>query len=280
MKFSNKLDLELFLTEVDRLDLIGTANESFEPSQDLLELFIKRRKPLVGAIKDFRRSQKTKEQWREHRWKFMRGMKRFHNSVKGKRFHRNMGRFLSTRYFHPRLKSMVKDDQETMQGSRMKEGLNIYDLAEILKAINSAKTHLFIELERYFPLQEEIEYWEMLDEILPSLDRVEKKLWLGEELGSADLETLMRITEKHEMSKCISESCKVECKKVEDLWNEFESKNQDRLDEDILATELIDFIKESLKQDNAALNEKEAQNAGNNNRKLAEKLQLEAHQTA
>lgn len=275
MKFFSKLDLELFLSEVDRLDLIGTVNESFEPSQDLLELFIKRRKPLVGAIKDFRRSQKTKEQWREHRWKFMKGMKRFHNSVKGKRFHRNMGRFLSTRYFHPRLTSIVKDDQESsMQGSRMKEDLNIYALAEILKAINSAKTHSFIELEYYFPLEEEVSYWEFLDEILPSLDRVEKKLWLGEELDHADLETLIRITEKHELSKCIAECCEVEYKKIEDLWNEFELKNQDRLDEDILSTEMIDFIKEGLKQS------KGVHNAGNNDRKLAEKLQLGDQQTA
>lgn len=248
MKFSNKLDLELFLSEVDRLDLLGQVDESFDPSQELLELFIKRRKPLVGAIKDFRRSQSTKEQWRQKRWRFMKGIKRFHNSVKGKRFHRNMGRFLSTRYFHPQMKSIIGDDQESsMQGSRMKEGLNIYDLAEILKAINSAKTHIFIELERYFPLQEEIEYWEMMDEIFPGIDRVEKRLWLGEELEKEDLEILFRLTEKKELVKAFAESCNFDCEKIENFWDEFEEKNKDKLDEDVYI-DLIGFIWENIEK--------------------------------
>jgi hypothetical protein len=243
MKFSNRLDLELFLSEVDQLDLLGQVNESYQPSDELQELFIKRRKPLVGAIKDFRRSQKTKEAWKKSRWKFMKGIKRFHNSTEGKRFHRNMARFLSSRYFHPTLRSIIgrDQDQSDKESRHVKEDLSIFDLAEILKAITSAKTHSFIELEYYMPLLEEVDYWEFLDEILPALDAIEKKLWLSERLDDRDLEVLFRLTEKKELIKALSEFSGIEYKTIEESWNIFESSVY--MEEDICLN-LIKYIGE------------------------------------
>jgi len=241
MKFSNRLDLELFLSEVGRLDLLGQVNEDYQPSEDILELFVKRRKPLVGAIKDFRKSQKTKEAWKKGRWNFMKGIKRFHNSTEGKRFHRNLGRFLSTRYFHPTLRSIigVDKDQGDKESRHVKENLSIFELAEILKALSSAKTHSFIELEYFFPLEEEVDYWEMLDEILPSLDRIEKKLWLDQRLDEKDLEVIFRLTEKKELIKALAEDSKIDYKFIEESWDEFEKNNN--LEEDICLN-LIKFI--------------------------------------
>lgn len=243
MKFSNRLDLELFLSEVGQLDLLDKVDESYQPSAELLELFIKRRKPLVGAIKDFRRSQKTKEAWKNSRWKFLRGMKRFHNSTEGKRFHRNMSRFLSTRYFHPTMKSVINLDreQDDKESRHVKEDLSIFDLAEILKAILSSKTHSLIELEYFLPLEEEVEYWEFLDTILPMLDHVEKSLWLGNRLDENDLEVIFRLTEKKELIKSFAESCNYEYDKIKKIWDEFEEKNKDRLDENIYMN-LVEFI--------------------------------------
>jgi hypothetical protein len=235
--------LELFLSEIGQLDLLGQVDESYQPSEELLELFIKRRKPLVGAIKDFRRSQKTKEAWKKSRWKFLRGMKRFHNSTEGKRFHRNMSRFLSSRYFHPTMKSIINRDREQSdkESRHVKEDLNIFDLAEILKALTSSKTHMLIELEYFMPLTEEVEYWSFLDEILPALDVIEKKLWLSERLDDWDLEVLFRLTEKKELIKALVESSGIEYKAIEEAWNEFEMTAN--LEEDICLS-LIKFIGE------------------------------------
>ncbi len=247
MKFSNRLDLELFLSEVGQLDLLGRVDESYQPTDELMELFIKRRKPLVGAIKSFRKSQNTKEQWRKNRWGFMRGIKRFHASTEGKRFHRNLGRFLATRYFHPTMKSIIsldreKSDKESRHVKENKEvDLNIFELAEILKAINSAKTHSYIELEYFMPLLEEVDYWEFLDEILPDLDVIEKRLWLSEQLDDRDLEVLFRLTEKKEMIKALVESSGIEYKTIEKFWDEFESNVN--LEEEICSS-LIKYIGE------------------------------------
>jgi len=244
MKFSNRLELELFLSEVDQLDLLNQVDETFVPSKELLELFIKRRKPLSGAIKSFRKSQDTKAQWRRNKWSFMRGIKRFSKSTEGKRFHRNLGRFLSTRYFHPTMKSIISLDREDDGKENrhdVQEELNIFDLAEVLKAVTSVKTHLFIELERYFPLQEEVEYAEMLDVVLPALDCIEKKLWLSEKLNNQDLEVLFRLTDKKELIKALSESSQIDYKIIEEYWNEFESTAN--MEEDVCIN-LIKYIGE------------------------------------
>ena len=243
MKFRDKLELEIFLTEIDRSDLISQTDENFVPTQEMEEAFIKRRKPLTGALKNFRRSQQTKEQWRKNRWGFMKGIKKFSRSVEGKRFHRNLGRFLSTRYFHPTMKSIISLDREDSgkESGHVREGLTIFDLAEILKAINSAKTHMLIELEYYMPLLEEIDYWNFLDEILPALDVIEKKLWLSEKLNNQDLEVLFRLTEKKELIKALAESSQIDYKIIEEYWNEFESTAN--MEEDVCIN-LIKYIGE------------------------------------
>jgi hypothetical protein len=149
-----------------------------------------------------------------------------------------------------------KDDKESRH---VKEDLSIFDLAEILKAITSAKTHSFIELEYFMPLLEEVDYWEFLDEILPALDAIEKKLWLSERLDDRDLEVLFRLTEKKELIKALAESSGIEYKEIEESWNQFEEGVN--LEEEICMN-LIKYIEE--KHDSTWAN------------KLSEKLPMEA----
>lgn len=242
MKFSNKLDIELFLTEIDRIDLLGKVDESFVPTPEMEESFIKRRKPLSGALKDFRKSQSTKGEWRKNRPGFMKGINRFHKSTEGKRFHRNLGRFLSSRYFHPRLKGVVKDDQEgSMSTGRTEESLSVFDLAEVLKAITSIRTHCFIELEYFHPLQEELDYEDFLEEILPALIYIEKKLWANEKLNGYDIELLFRLVDKKEMANAMADGSGIESKRIEEAWDEFEIKSDSDKN---TCLNLIEFIKE------------------------------------
>ena len=80
----SKLDKQLLDNEI--------ASQGIEEGE-----FIKKRRGLVSRLKDMQKSGKTKAQWRTGRWKIMRGIKRFHRSTEGKRFHRQLGRFLATR---------------------------------------------------------------------------------------------------------------------------------------------------------------------------------------
>ena len=137
--------------------------------------------------------------------------------------------------------SLDREDDGKENRHDVQEELNIFDLAEVLKAVTSVKTHLFIELERYFPLQEEVEYAEMLDVVLPALDCIEKKLWLSEKLNNQDLEVLFRLTDKKELIKALSESSQIDYKIIEEYWNEFESTAN--MEEDVCIN-LIKYIGE------------------------------------
>jgi len=223
MKFHSKLDVQLFLAEIGRLDLIDQSDESFVPTKEMEESFIKRREPLSGALRDFRKSQGTKGQWRENRHGIMKGIKKFHASTEGKRFHRNLGRFLSSRYFQSRLKGIVKDDQEDSPKSmKAEESLCIFDLAEILKATSSIRTHAFIELEYFHPLEEELDYEDFLKEILPALLYIEKKLQSNEQLNDYDLEIMFRLVYKKELKKSLDDTTGMESKKIDEVYDEIE----------------------------------------------------------
>lgn len=174
MKFKSILDKQKFLLEIERLDLLENLTEDWVPSKELLELLLKKRKDLVGKLKNFRKKQAGKENWRKNRYKLMKGIKAFHKSTKGKRFHRSLGTFLATRDFTNQ--SLVRR-------------------TESLKAISSLKTHLFIEGEYYKSLIDEVDFQETLETILPVINDVEKCLLEFKDIGPADMGSIFRFCE-------------------------------------------------------------------------------------
>jgi hypothetical protein len=172
MKFLNDLDAQRFCVEIGRLDLVDSVTESFVPEQDMLVEFITRRKGLVKSLKSFRRSQSTKASWRSNRYQFMQGIRKFHKSTQGKRFHREMGRFLATRF----------TGDKSQDRKVASEVLSVYEAGAALKALSSMKTHCFISLEYFHPLEEEVALWEFLEALVPVIASVEAKV-LEERLG-------------------------------------------------------------------------------------------------
>jgi len=209
VKFQRLEDKKLFLLELGRTDLLESVTDDWQPDDELVELFLKRRKKLIQRLKDFRRSQIQKANWRRYRWKYLKGIRRFHRSTKGKRFHRALGRFLATRIFRP------------------SESLTTFEAAEALKALNSAKTHAYIELEYYMPLEDELDYIFFIEELVPMIDRAEKHLisktsLLTEdkvELSDEDFEFLLRLVEPNALMKALAEQLGKEVEEVQRLWN-------------------------------------------------------------
>lgn len=185
MRLKEKDDLIHFLVDVNRLDLL----ESEEPvSEELFELFLKNRKPLVQKVKNYRKSQQSKQSWKARRFKHLSGIKRFHRSVRGKRMHRAMGRFLATRIFKG-------------------EALNLNDAHDALKAISSIRTHIYIEADYYMPLQEEVDFREFVDYAIPLLGHLEFSLFEDSEYVPLDdeLELLLRLVDEHVLQEEVTE---------------------------------------------------------------------------
>ena len=187
-----------FLVDVDRLDLL----ESDNIPTSLFELFIKKRKPLVSKVRNFRKSQRSKLAWQKKRFKYMAGINRFHRSIKGKKMHRAMGRFVATRIF------------------RGDESVKLNDANEVLKAISSIRTHIYIEADYYMPLQEEVEFREFVEYAIPLLNSLETQLFKDSSYCPLDeeLELLLRVTEELSIQKAIVEITK----KIVHLNTEFE----------------------------------------------------------
>jgi len=112
----------------------------FELSYDSVDDFYQKVKDLK---KSFRRSQVQKHNWRAYRYRYMKGIKAFHRSTRGKRFHRWLSRYLALKY---------------RPGYHMS-----YKKHEAIKALSSLITHLAIEADYYHPLMEHVEILLMIE---------------------------------------------------------------------------------------------------------------------
>jgi hypothetical protein len=186
MKFLTLDDARHFLVEIDQFDRALDPElklEEFEPTPADMSEFIKRRNKVSPIIKDFRKSQTSRAAWRKSRYKYMKGIKGFHDSTRGKRFHRQLGRFLSTR--DTRQKGYQRDTRES-----------ILEVSDTLKGISSLRTHLYIWLEYYRPVDEAVDAELVLDEVLPALARLEAALLSPDNAATVeDLDLLAALTE-------------------------------------------------------------------------------------
>jgi len=160
-----------FLTEEDRQLTEKMAEAGSLP----VDTFVKHRMTLLGKVNrfklNFRKSQDAKRQWITNRDNLMAGIKRFHKSVQGKRFHRNLARFLSDRSSYYK-ESFDEDNQ-------------------IRVALNSLKTHLIIESNYFIPdINEHLSFNEVFRLSIPIMNEIISKYESGEELDDDDYSIL------------------------------------------------------------------------------------------
>lgn len=149
--------------------------------------FINRRKKLVSKVVDFRKSQIAKRNWKLNRRSMMKGIMQFNKSSKGKRFHRQLGRFLALRA--PNYKSIVSTRLSSLRLSH-EESLGRFDE---LVMLNSIRTHMFIEGNYTLPTDEQLAfelYHQVADE---SLGRIIEVVKNGEDIDEDDFEFLCDI---------------------------------------------------------------------------------------
>jgi hypothetical protein len=169
MKFKSDIDERLF------------RSEWLKSGLPLDEFLVKRRELEFGLV-DWERSQRQKVNWQRYRWKYLKGIRAFHRSTEGKRFHRNLGRFLATR--EP--ESLLRAYQREKEKERELRGLDLRKVQENLEfliVVLSAGVHGLIE-ERYYraSVDEAVEYKLFLEELLRKVKEVLEWVF-GEEEG-------------------------------------------------------------------------------------------------
>ena len=157
IKFNSDLDLKLFLCEVGEFEEISKLTDDYKPSDELVEKFLKKRKKLINNLKDFRKSQNQKQNWRRKKTSIMRGIKKFHRSTEGKRFHRSLDRFNSVR-------------------EHLSAETHLVENLEFLKGISSLKTHLLIEAHYFRDVEGELDFHAFFEEVIPFLDTLSSRI--------------------------------------------------------------------------------------------------------
>jgi len=214
MIFQTDQDAKLFCIEIGKPELIEKANKDWKPESSHIKLFVKKRKDLVGKLKNFRKSQNTKAEWRKYRYKLMKGIRRFHKSTKGKRFHRNLGKFLIRH---------IVDKGEASKKSKDNRYESLYSgsaIYEVLKSLSSIKTHFYIEQQYYMPISEEVEFSFLFEEVRESIEEVERSILVkNNNFKEKNIFWLSEVVEKDNLLKTISELLGKELEEVEKRYN-------------------------------------------------------------
>lgn len=143
VKFRTPEDKLLFLLEVGK-------KPGDDDTPDDHRLFIKRREKVGTLYKNFRKSRSAQLSWQRDRFKRQMASKRFAHSPEGRRLHRQLGRFLSTRIIIP------------------KEGA--YLSRQVREELIDLKKQLLDEMRFYVPLHLELFMRSIIDEISEHLD--------------------------------------------------------------------------------------------------------------
>jgi hypothetical protein len=185
MKFRDGTDKELLLQELREDSGIDISNidpidekqfEAFIQRTDVKKYIVGRRKNLLKRLKDFRKSQIQKHNWRAGRYKYLKGIRQFSRSVEGKRFHRNLARFMVSRGV---LSQSPAKKAEYGTSSRLREDQNYleignttlsrFDSSQFLVLLTALTNRLVLETQYYLQPSEEADYLVMLETVLPEL---------------------------------------------------------------------------------------------------------------
>jgi hypothetical protein len=196
MKFQTLSDIQMFLLEIDKGDLIYTVNEKFQPTIEMVEEFIKRRRGLISKLRDFRKSQDSKRSWRQNKHKYKSAIKRFHKSTEGKKMHRKLGDFIANREF-----------RDNRYNEELDFSVRLHEVSEVLKSISSLKTHMFIESEYYAPIASQLIFEELMMECVPELSLIESSILFDNKLDEEKYDMLITITHPDSLAQCINEVC-------------------------------------------------------------------------
>lgn len=205
MKFLSVLDVQTFLVETGSFSkLTENLSASYVPTNEEMDSFIKSRSEYVGKMKNYRKSANQKANWRDNRTKMMKGVKAFHKSVEGKRFHRKLGRFLASRI------TRKKNENRGYEG--------FLEQLDFLVGLNSTKQHLFTEMNYFHQAQEQIELEEMiLDYAIPMFRSIEEKIVTSQDLNEDETIFLIDITESQDIVNGIADIMGKDLKEVEDV---------------------------------------------------------------
>jgi hypothetical protein len=198
------------------VDLIDHIDEEGITQNDLGQMqtyLIKKRKRLIQPYKDFQRSSAAKNAWRQGRYKYLKGIRQFARSIAGKRFHRRLGQFLA---------------RNSMYYGTKTESLDRYEIVELLTQLNSYKTHLYIEMQYYSPLSEEISFFLASEEILEFLDELTNDIfnhissYKDFDLTHEIFDGIIRILDFDGLMNTLSRMSKKEIDEVEIAWKKAE----------------------------------------------------------
>jgi len=173
MKFRDHSDRILFLLEL-RGNLTHESIAAGITDSDINELFLKRGgREKTFDLKNFRRSQLSKHSWRSNKLGYLKGIGKFHRSLAGKKFHRDLTRFLLTR--------------------------ESYNKIDLLKSLSSLKTHMYIDLVYYRSVDESIDYDLFVEETVELINKLESDLLSGKEPNPIDYEGLLEAMDYNTM---------------------------------------------------------------------------------
>ena len=149
---------------------------------NLNEMEVRKRLTLATVTKDQKKSRGMKNMWRRNKHQMMKGIKKWHKSTAGKRFHRALGRFNALR------ESVTYYVDGVTPGSNH-VALTMEQVNDALLSLSSIETHLYLELQYYeADPQAMIEFLDIIDNFVMDTSYLKVELLISYKTGEIETE--------------------------------------------------------------------------------------------
>jgi len=214
VKFHSETDAQKFLVEIGMINEARTASKDLEVTDEMRLMLKKARGILSDRLKNHRKSQSSKLGWKRHGHEIMRGIKAYHRSTAGKRFHRQMSRFLVRKTFDGLLSGRKHLFSES----------NYSEISEALKALSCVKTHLFIELGYYHPMYEQVglELF-VMDYCTSAINEIEQCILHNRNLNEEQYNLLFLLTEVNPLINTFAKETGKSVDDIESMWKKIKT---------------------------------------------------------
>lgn len=206
--------------DISQMILGITENISLNEKEkkDLGLIFSMEREPIISGLLNFRKHQAGEASWRRHKWKNLLGIKKWHRSVASKRFNRQLGSYLATKIIPDKVKIGYRWGKDQKD-----ESFSPGEKYEVLTALSSMRTHLYIEGQFLLPrLEESVEMNFLVEYAAPILLEIENRVFSNEsyKLTEDETELLLRLTETTALLRSCAESWNIPYKDLNKLYTQ------------------------------------------------------------
>lgn len=160
------------------------------PVEDLSETYLDSKNDYLNRMREWKRAQIQKQNWRRHRFNYRRGIERFHRNMKSPSIVDNV------------IFELKKNRKFLSLGEgQVRFNLREYDKQDFVRSLVLLKGLVLLESSHFQIEDEYVDFMVFTEEFCESVSKIEKAAMCGEETSGGDFELVLAVLKIEDLSE-------------------------------------------------------------------------------